>query len=224
MRVFIAIEIPGNVKDKLVEVQERLRPQLPEVRWEKREKLHITLVFLGDVKEGRKSEVETRLIASVQKGVGRWAQGRQVRGKPFKLHLKGLGVFPNERRPRVVWVGTEEKFPHPRRVAGEATKLIKLKVGKLEGLVESLKKSLEDAGFGFDKKPFYSHITIGRAVRPKFPRGSGVSLWRAGPPDSEALGGLKGVCFEVDSVSIIKSELHPTGSIYTVFSRVPLES
>lgn len=192
MRIFLAIELPENVKDKLVEVQERLRPRLPGVRWEKREKLHVTLVFLGEVGEEGKNEVETRLITSVQEGVKSLKSVKKI-----ELHLGNLGVFPNLRRPRVIWVGIEEN----------------LKVGRLVELVRSLKEGLRRAGFEFDKKPFYSHVTIGRIRR------------SVGSLPLEALCEAKSeVGFEVDSVSVIKSELRPTGSVYTRLARIPLEA
>lgn len=198
MRIFLAIEIPENVKDRLVEVQKELASRLLGVRWEKREKLHITLVFLGEVGEEGKNGVETQLIASVQKAVKEGLEG--VRG--FKLILGDLGVFPSLRRPRVIWVGVKEKSK------------TKNQRSKIEDLVEGLEKSLGRAGFEFDKKPFHPHITIGRV---KHGSGGAISL-----RERDWLGG--GLEFEAREVVIMKSELQPTGSVYTVLSRIPLGS
>lgn len=198
MRIFLAIEIPENVKDRLVEVQKELASRLLGVRWEKREKLHITLVFLGEVGEEGKNGVETQLIASVQKAVKAGLEG--VRG--FKLILGDLGVFPSLRRPRVIWVGVKEKSK------------TKNQRSKIEDLVEGLEKSLGRAGFEFDKKPFHPHITIGRV---KHGSGGAISL-----RERDWLGG--GLEFEVREVVIRKSELQPTGSVYTALLRIPLGS
>ena len=192
MRVFLAIEIPENVKDRLVEVQERLRPRLAGVRWERREKLHLTLVFLGEIAEARLEELK-ETVKECLKG---------ARG--FDLSLKGVGFFPSPRRPRVVWIGIEEEF----------------KIGEL---AERLEKALEEAGFEFDKKPFHPHVTIGRVDLRRTPgREGGRAVGLAEKLGS--VGGflLKGVEFEVDSVVIMRSELRPTGSVYTVLSRVYL--
>lgn len=183
MRTFLAIEIPENLKEKLVEIQELFKPQIPNVRWEKMEKLHITLIFLGEVGEERIVDLEEA--------------GRQgIEGiKPFKINLSGLGFFPNERRPRVIWVGLE----------GEVETLIRLE--------KQLEDALTEFGFSFDRKKFHPHVTLGR-VRP--PLQGPLTLQGR----KETIGGE----FAVSEVTIMKSTLHPTGSVYTPLSKIPLSS
>ncbi len=136
MRVFLAIEIPQDIKEELVEVQEKLKPQISGVRWEKPEKLHLTLIFLGKVEEERIAELEVAL---------REAQGK-LRLEPFKIGLSGVRVFPSEKRPRVVLIDVAEGA---RQVAE---------------LQKRLAERLSEAGFEFArlKKP---HVTLGRFKR-----------------------------------------------------------
>ncbi len=89
MRIFLAIEIPENIKRELAEVQEELRSQLPDVRWEKAKKLHITLVFLGKVPEERAGELK----GTVRKGI------KGLKG--INVGLSEMGFFPKN-QPRVV--------------------------------------------------------------------------------------------------------------------------
>ncbi|GAG42521.1 unnamed protein product, partial [marine sediment metagenome] len=96
MRVFLAIETPQNIKEELVEVQEKLKPQISGVRWEKLEKLHITLIFLGKVDGERIFDLKE----VVREGVGGV--------EPFKLKLSGVRIFPSEKRPRVVLIDVAE--------------------------------------------------------------------------------------------------------------------
>jgi len=132
MRIFLAIEIPERIKKDLVRIQKELKPQLPGVRWEKAEKFHITLVFLGRVPGERVEELK----AVVQEALLSARQG------PFKIGFSKVGFFP-KKRPRVVLLEV-----------GEGREEIE----KLQG---KLANSLSEAGFSFARlsKP---HVTLGR--------------------------------------------------------------
>lgn len=93
VRLFIAIEIPDDLKKALA----HLRTDIPGARWVPPEQIHLTLAFLGDVEE----TVAERLKGELS----------HIRILPFKLRLAGTGCFPDRRRPRVLWVGLE---PEPR--------------------------------------------------------------------------------------------------------------
>lgn len=93
MRLFIAIELPDELKRKL----ERLRMEIPGVRWVPAEQLHLTLVFLGEVDEAT-TAILTAQLAQIQTGA-------------FELSPCGIGCFPDRRRPRVVWLGVK---PEPK--------------------------------------------------------------------------------------------------------------
>ncbi|MCL5959620.1 MAG: RNA 2',3'-cyclic phosphodiesterase [Chloroflexi bacterium] len=142
LRLFVAVELPDEVKQALdgVEAQlERRMSGLPGARpAEQALKLvnpagiHITLKFLGCVPAGRIREIEEAL-------------GRAFRsGSPFRLSLGSLGVFPSFSRPRVVWVG----------VTGDLERL-----ASLQAQVETEMAAL---GFAVEKRPFNPHLTLAR--------------------------------------------------------------
>src|SRR4030042_1392569 len=91
MRLFVAVPVPGALKERLTGLcgelrQDGLAPVKPE-------NMHLTLNFLGEVEEGKLSEITQKLEA--------------VRFASFACSLKGLGVFPDEHYVRVVWAGWE---------------------------------------------------------------------------------------------------------------------
>lgn len=96
MRLFIAIELPEWLRERIVRIQDSLRGFRCSIAWVKEENLHITLKFLGDVEEER--------LESISKTIRRVA----LSSSPFKLKVKRVGCFPTLRGPRVVWVGVED--------------------------------------------------------------------------------------------------------------------
>ncbi|HKT89802.1 MAG TPA: RNA 2',3'-cyclic phosphodiesterase [Candidatus Sulfotelmatobacter sp.] len=93
MRLFVAIEIEPVIRERINEFVSGLRPKISEARWVRPEGMHITLKFLGNVADERRTMVENAL--------------RCVCGREVTLSLKQLGVFPNPRSPRVLWAGIQ---------------------------------------------------------------------------------------------------------------------
>jgi RNA 2',3'-cyclic 3'-phosphodiesterase len=93
MRVFIAIDVPDEVRRALGEVQRALRPLTNTARWVAPETIHITLRFLGEVQEKRLEDIDMALTGLT------W--------KPFTITVRGVGFFPGTRSPRVFWAGME---------------------------------------------------------------------------------------------------------------------
>jgi RNA 2',3'-cyclic 3'-phosphodiesterase len=127
------------------------------------------------------------------------AAGACVGIEPFELSLKGAGAFPNTRRPNVVWVGLG---------------------GRVECVV-LLAQRLDDAcaalGLPRDDRPFSPHLTLGRLKREANP---GDRQMVGELIDRAAIGELG--LLQVERVSVMKSELHPSGSIYTRLAAVEL--
>ena len=94
MRLFVAIEIPGDIRSALAVFVKELRRTAPQAKWVRAENLHVTLKFLGETEAAKLGAIQGALdpIRSVQ---------------PVTLELHRLGFFPNERRPRVFWAGME---------------------------------------------------------------------------------------------------------------------
>ena len=115
---------------KISEVQSQLKRSLTDIRWVVQENLHFTIKFLGAVEEEK--------ITSIIKAVGRAVRPVQ----PFSLTAGGIGVFPDIRKPRVLWVGLEAQG--------------------LQTLSQEVEAALEPLGFALEKRGFTPHLTIGR--------------------------------------------------------------
>ena len=137
-RIFIAIDISDAARAVCSAHIEQLRREFPKVRvgWERPEKLHITLKFLGDTADDS--------VDDVVQGISRVAADHH----PFKLTIAGPGVFPGSPRPRILWIGIDDP--------SEA-------VSKLSRYVEDV---CEQLGFEKERKRFHPHITIGRVREP----------------------------------------------------------
>jgi 2'-5' RNA ligase len=90
MRLFVAIDLPEGVKERLAAIA----TGLPGARWVAAEQLHLTLRFIG--------EVEGSVVHDIRDVLD------EVVRAPFDLQLQGVGFFPPRKKPRVVWVGVEK--------------------------------------------------------------------------------------------------------------------
>ncbi len=93
-RLFVSLDLPLGVADSLV----RLDPQEHGVRWVRREQIHLTLAFLGDVATEAEEKLHARLLA--------------LRFGAFFLPLQGIGTFPARGRPKIIWLGVGAGHPH----------------------------------------------------------------------------------------------------------------
>ena len=93
MRLFTALDLPGEIRGKLEELLVRLRPAAP-IHWIPPANLHITTKFIGEWPEERLEELKSSLA------------GIAVRD-PIAVHIKDLGAFVNPRKPRIFWCGVD---------------------------------------------------------------------------------------------------------------------
>ncbi|MDQ3801125.1 MAG: RNA 2',3'-cyclic phosphodiesterase [Acidobacteriota bacterium] len=165
-----------------------MRRRFPAVRvgWEKPEKLHLTLKFLGDTDD----EQLAKLTEAAEKAA------REI--SVFKLRIAGTGVFPNQRKARVLWLGVEED-----------------EKGSLRKLNEALEKECERHGFTRETRGFKAHLTIARLREPE----KSKNLIEAHLQEEFAA-----VEFEVADLVIYQSRLSPQGSQYAVVSKHTLGS
>lgn len=131
IRSFVALELSDEVRGQLVVLLQRLQRTNAAVKWVEPENLHLTLKFLGEVPE---EQIEA--VAETLKAIAQVTE-------PFSFTVKGVGGFPDLRRPRVLWVGVEAVQP----------------LMKLQQLVE---KAMEQLGFAPEERAYHPHITIGR--------------------------------------------------------------
>ena len=132
LRAFIAISLPEPVLQGIVTAQETLKRSGLKIRWVRKEGIHLTLKFLGDID---RDSVE-KISEAMERATGSFS--------PFTLWADGIGVFPNLRRPRVAWVG----------LSGD--------IEILRALQRDLESQLSGLGFPKEKRPFKGHLTLGR--------------------------------------------------------------
>jgi RNA 2',3'-cyclic 3'-phosphodiesterase len=133
MRLFVGVDLPGEVKDALWGVEERLRSRLPDARWVPRDNLHLTMSFLGAVADERVGVIRETLagVAGAAPGV-------------IPTALAQTGAFPKARRARVLWIGLIDDG------------------GALRALAGSVASALEPLGFEAEKRPWAPHLTVAR--------------------------------------------------------------
>ena len=185
MRVFIAVEINEEVRGRIAQAQQGLRA-VGGIKWVEPENFHLTLKFLGEVELGLVSRLANDLGAVAASCAG------------FDMVFRGAGVFPNEHRPRVVWMGIEEGLK------------------QLFALALKVEEVCQALGFAAEHRPFSAHLTLGRA------REAGAML----PALAAGLKALEGKSFgqtPVNYITIMESTLTRTGPIYRPLHKLQLK-
>src|SRR5882724_134464 len=134
IRAFIAIDLSDEVRVAIEEAQARLKRMDLGVKisWTKVANLHLTLQFLGYVEETVVEKIKPAL------------QLVAAQHQPFAVSVRGAGAFPNEKRPRVVWIGCDD--------AGN----------KLKTLARAVQDAMREFGFTPEHHEFSAHLTLGR--------------------------------------------------------------
>ena len=176
MRAFVAIELPADVRAALGALSERLQRSGAKASWVRPERMHLTLRFLGEIDEATTSGYAAALSEQVP------ACG------PVRLAVAKTGVFPNLRRPNVIWAGVE---------AVE---------GGLEALREAAEQAARKTGLGADNKRFHPHITLAR-IRDRRRLGS---IREALAAETDFAAGA----FDAGRLVLFESRLTPKGPEY----------
>jgi len=187
MRIFIALEFPESVRERLGQLQGKLKGTENRIRWVDTSLIHLTMKFIGEIKEKNLEKV----IQTARDVAGRFFV--------FKLGIGEIDVFPNFSSPRVIWVGIEEGRD------------------KLEALAAELEEKLGQEGFSRSSRKWTSHLTLARIKVLKERERLKALIWQHHKE-------TKGIEVKVRSLSVIKSELTPQGSIYTILERIPFQN
>ena len=132
MRLFVALNPPGDVREALFAATAPLRDALGDaVRWTEAAKVHLTVRFLGE----RGEDVPARLLAALAPAAARHA--------PVRATVTAPGAFPSLRRPRVLWLGLAE-------------------TPALRALYEDVERACAAVGLGRERRPWHPHLTLGR--------------------------------------------------------------
>lgn len=137
MRLFIAVDVPQDVRAAVAEQAARLRETNADVAWVKPENFHLTLKFLGETPDAQ--------LADIQAALDLTAAARAA----FDLELRGMGCFPERGVPRVVWVGAS---------TGRDA---------LAALARDVESAMEELRFPRERREFAAHLTIGRVRGPR---------------------------------------------------------
>lgn len=131
-RMFIALELPDDVKSRMMYSVSAAKQGYRGIGWVRPEGLHLTLRFLGDTDRVQEERIKMELKA-LAAGFG-----------PIKVAYEGIGSFGRGQTMSVVWVGAKEPS------------------GRLRQLAESAEKAAVSCGFPREARDFSPHITLGR--------------------------------------------------------------
>ena len=176
IRAFIAIPLSTEVQALLGAVSQSWSEQIPErsIRWVKPHLMHITLRFLGNT--------EIASLPTLADALDRIA----ARNDAFTLRLDRTGCFPNNKRPRVIWVGLQGQLDAAR------------------ALKQEIDEALGPLGWEQEDRSFRPHLTIGRVKNSRKVRGF---RWEAN---------VDPLPVPVPAIHLVESALHPAGPVYTV--------
>lgn len=194
MRVFIAINLPDNVKKALSGVISAFRQanQGQPIKWVESDLLHITMHFLGELEEADVKRVEEILTQTV------------LKYPKVKLKLENLGGFPNLVTPKIIFVKAKE--------------LSGVQIAKMQN---EISRKLIINNFQIEDRNWVPHITIGR-VKGDLTREIGEK-GRAGGIRGYQEVVVEPIEWEVESVDLMESVLGPNGPTYKVLRKFDLK-
>lgn len=180
IRTFVAIDISSEVRKALVNAIHGFRDlKLNDVRWIEPYGIHLTLKFLGDI--------DPCLVQPILASLQQSTKGTAA----FRLALSTLGVFPNIRNPRTLWMGLQGDLE------------------ELRTLQSRIERNLQLIGFSKESRAFTPHLTIGRVrnnLTPGQIRTIAQRLRETIPVGSDH--------WSIDAVHLIQSTFTPNGTVY----------
>ena len=184
MRLFVALDLPEAVRRALADLIAMLAPKSTGARWVKAENLHVTLKFIGHVDRDKLRQIQDALatLHSVE---------------PVRLDFHGIGFFPNEYHPRVVWCGVQAS-------------------PNLAALAADIDHTLKPLGVEPETRPYTPHLTLAR-----FKTEGGVKdlVDAANAMKSYDFGGTLETKFH-----LYESLLKPSGAQYNRLASFPIVS
>ncbi len=183
LRLFVAADLPPDLLEALDEslAALRSRPEVESARWTVPANQHVTLKFLSWVEAEAVERIATTLATIA------------ASHKPATITLTQLGVFPSERRARVLWAGLDDP------------------AGLLTALASDLDRVLAPLGFEPESRAFTPHLTLARFKPPASISGVLSELPRLAEP-----------FFEVNHLALYRSHLHPRGARYEILRSLTL--
>jgi 2'-5' RNA ligase len=184
IRTFIAFELPPAVISLLQQVQQELKGLKLRARWVRPENIHLTIKFLGDITPGDMDKIGVAMADAA------------VEIAPLSLAVKGIGVFPGTKRPRVIWVG----------LGGDIHRLLALQ--------SRLEDKLAAVGFPRETRSFRAHLTLGRFKQAANPATIRQMI--------NEYANLSSDDFTFKHIMLYKSDLKPSGAVYSQLKQAQL--
>ncbi len=185
MRSFIAINLPDPIKSDIDSIVERLRPVGPPARWVPGSNFHLTLKFLDEISPEQVLPIRGAITMAAS------------HANAFDMQLGGFGVYPNERKARVLWIGIE---------SGLET---------LKTLAREIDRAVSPLGFAREEREFSAHVTLARFREPT-PVDRLMNAVSQMPYDSGSI--------RVGSIELMKSILNSKGAEYSILESVRLSA
>ncbi|HET7393063.1 MAG TPA: RNA 2',3'-cyclic phosphodiesterase [Candidatus Binatia bacterium] len=183
IRAFIGVQIASEVRARISQAIAQLAAEISGIRWVREENFHFTLKFLGLVEEPQIEPIGNALAQAIHPF------------RRFTISAKCLGVFPDIKRARILWVGLEGN--------------------DMAALAKSVESVLEPVGFPRENRIFRPHLTVGRWRHPMESQqelGGTFKRWKNVEFGESA----------VDEVVLFQSVLKPDGAVYRPLKAVPL--
>lgn len=185
MRLFVALDLPDEVHQKLRGLIAELRNECPDIRWVHPEGIHVTLKFIGHVDEAKAHEIQQAL-------------GKIHSDRPVTMEFRGMGFFPNERRPRVAWCGVHGS-------------------DNLAKLATDMEAALEPLGIERETRPYTPHLTLARIDAEKVPRAQIEKLFATAKKfEDSSFGSERETEFQ-----LYESVTKPSGAEYKMLQSFP---
>lgn len=178
-RIFVALNIPDYAKEKLFNIIYQLN-QDKSLKWETKEKIHLTLKFIGDVEDELIPQIKNDLLFLEEY-------------KTQLLQITGFGFFFSYKVPRILWAGL--KYSE-----------------ELKYIAERLEDYFIRYGVEKENRPFKPHLTLMRIKNN--PGEFFINKFKNSK--------FEPISFQSNSISLIKSELKPAGSVYTEINKYKL--
>jgi 2'-5' RNA ligase len=175
VRLFIAIQISEEIRGVLESFLTEMHAIAPQAKWVRAANLHVTLKFLGNTDAQKLPRIQNAL--------------RSVHSsQPVTLEFRGLGFFPNEKRPRVFWAGMQSSTNLPE-------------------LAAAIDHAMHQLDFPLEVRPFTPHLTLARFDPPGLPPKLSAAVKQH---PLKNFGSLR-----TRELHLIESKLKSTGAEYT---------
>jgi RNA 2',3'-cyclic 3'-phosphodiesterase len=187
LRLFIALEITKDIHFQLGNlIFELQKLGVKTVKWVKAENIHLTLSFLGETPLTKLVTLQQALVEAIKKV------------DPFQMTVKGTGVFPSSKQPKVLWagIGASDELHH---------------------LFDQVNLTIAGLGFPKDNHPFSPHLTLARVNSIENPLELDKLINQLFAAQNHEFGNM-----QVSAVTLFQSSLTSSGPVYSALARFPL--